>query len=94
MSPEKSFTASFWTWNHLLAHVNLAGIKGAIDQNVFKGTKLSSGTFGSRYFITFIDIFSKLTVVFTMHKKSKALECPKKYHKQVEVHARKRLKNS
>ena len=41
---------------------------------------------GSRYFITFIDDYSKWTVVFTMRKKSDALTCFKKFHKLAEKH--------
>ena len=137
--PEKALTVSLQTWHHRLAHVNPAGIKQMIDQNVVKGAKISPGTFdvktctgcvlgkghrdsfpkssesrssrvlelvhsdivgpletpsigGSRYFITFIDDFSKWTVIFTMRKKSEALECFKKYHNQAEIHAGQKLK--
>lgn len=41
---------------------------------------------GSRYFITFIDDFSKWTVVYTMRKKSDSFNCFKIYHKYAEVH--------
>lgn len=38
----------------------------------------------SRYFITFIDDFSRWTTVFMMRKKSDALECFKKFHSMVQ----------
>ena len=41
---------------------------------------------GSRYFITFIDDFSKRTVVYTMRAKSDSFDCFKVYHKYAEVH--------
>lgn len=41
---------------------------------------------GSRYFITFIDDFSRWTVVYTMKTKSQALDCFIQYHKMAEKH--------
>ena len=41
---------------------------------------------GSRYFITFIDDYSKWTTVYTMRNKSESLECFKKFHKYAETH--------
>ena len=41
---------------------------------------------GSRYFITFIDDFSKWTVVYMMKNKSESLECFAKFHKLAETH--------
>jgi len=42
---------------------------------------------GSRYFVTFIDDFSKWTFVYTMKKKSDTFTCFKKFHKLAERHA-------
>ncbi len=47
---------------------------------------------GSRYFITFIDDFSKWTVADTMHRKSDSLSCFKKYHKYAEAHTGAKVK--
>ncbi len=41
---------------------------------------------GSRYFITFIDDYSKWTTVYTMRNKSESLECFKKFHMYAETH--------
>ncbi len=41
---------------------------------------------GSRYFIIFIDDYSKWTTVYTMRNKSESLECFKKFHMYAETH--------
>lgn len=46
---------------------------------------------GSRYFITFIDDYSKWTTVYTMKKKSESLECFIRYHKMAETHTGNKL---
>ncbi len=46
---------------------------------------------GSRYFITFIDDFSRWTVVYTMKKKSEALECFRKFKAYAEKHTREQV---
>ena len=46
---------------------------------------------GSRYFILFIDDYSKWTVVYTMKKKSESIKCFEKYHKLAETHTGKKI---
>lgn len=46
---------------------------------------------GSRYFITFVDDYSRWTVVYMMRKKSESLKYFKVYHKYAEVHTRRSL---
>jgi len=46
---------------------------------------------GSRYFITFIDDYSKWTVVYMMRTKSESFNCFQKYHKYAEVHTGRRV---
>jgi len=41
---------------------------------------------GSRYFVTFVDDFSRWTVMYTMKAKSETLDCFKKYHLHAERH--------
>ena len=41
---------------------------------------------GSRYFVTFIDDYSKWTVVYTMRHKSDTFSCFKKFHTYAETH--------
>ncbi len=48
---------------------------------------------GSRYFITFIDDFSKWTTIFTMQNKSDSFECFKKFHKYAETHTGNKLQS-
>ena len=48
---------------------------------------------GSRYFITFIDDYSKWTVVYMMRKKSDALGCFIKYHRHAEKHVGEKIKS-
>lgn len=40
---------------------------------------------GSRYFITFIDDFSKWTTVYTMQSKSESFDCFKRFHRHAET---------
>ena len=47
---------------------------------------------GSRYFITFIDDFSKWTTVYTMKEKSESFQCFKKFHKFAETHSGEKVK--
>ena len=47
---------------------------------------------GSRYFITFIDDFSRWTTVYTMKEKSEMFECFKKFHKFGETHSGEKIK--
>ena len=47
---------------------------------------------GSRYFITFIDDFSKWTTVYPMKEKSESFQCFKKFHKFAETHSGQKLK--
>lgn len=47
---------------------------------------------GSKYFVVFIDDFSKWTVVFPMKKKSDTFECFKKFHAFAETHTGSRVK--
>ena len=51
-----------------------------------------SSTGGSRYFITFIDDYSKWIVAYAMRNKSDALECFKHYRKHAEVHTNRSLR--
>jgi len=46
---------------------------------------------GSRYFITFIDDYSKWTVVYMMRAKSESFNCFQAYHKYAEVHTGRRV---
>lgn len=46
---------------------------------------------GSRYFISFIDDFSKWTTVFTMRYKSESFEYFKQFHKYAETHTDKKV---
>ena len=48
---------------------------------------------GSRYFITFIDDFSRWTVMYTMKQKSEAFDCFVKFHKLAETHANSMIGN-
>lgn len=41
---------------------------------------------GSRYFVTFIDDYSKWTVLYTMQRKSDTFDCFKRYHAYAEKH--------
>ena len=47
---------------------------------------------GSRYFITFIDDFSKWTTVYTMKEKSQSFQCFVKFHKFAETHSGEKVK--
>ena len=47
---------------------------------------------GSRYFVTFIDDYSKWTTVYMMKKKSETFNCFIKYHKMAETHTGTKLK--
>ena len=44
----------------------------------------------SRYFVTFIDDFSRWTTLYTMKAKSETFECFKKFHIQAEKHTESR----
>ena len=48
---------------------------------------------GSRYFVTFIDDFSRCTSLYTMKNKSDTLNCFKAFHAYAEKHTGARLKN-
>ena len=48
---------------------------------------------GSRYFVTFIDDFSRCTSVFTMVNKSDTLSCLKIFRAQAEKHTGAKLKS-
>ena len=48
---------------------------------------------GSRYFVTFIDDFSRWTSLYTMKKKSDTINCFKAFHAYAEKHTGARLKN-
>ncbi len=47
---------------------------------------------GSRYFVTFIDDFSRWTVVYMMKKKSESFECFQRYHKMAQTHTGRKLR--
>ncbi len=48
---------------------------------------------GARYFVTFIDDFSKWTFVYTMKQKSETFTCFKKFHKLAERHTGLKIDN-
>ena len=48
---------------------------------------------GSNYFVTFIDDYSRWTVVYTMKRKSEVFECFKRFHKTAEKHTGQKLKS-
>ncbi len=47
---------------------------------------------GSRYFVTFIDDFSRWTTVYTMKQKSETFECFQKFHSYAEKHTGQKVK--
>jgi transposase InsO family protein len=62
-----------------------------IHSNVWGPSRVVSSS-GFRWFVTFIDCYSRVTWLFLMHSKSEVPDCFQNFHKMVETQYGKRVK--